>query len=80
VLAEKNLTNSRKLATSALMGLWIYSILLWAYVVADNLINHFAHQYSPLSVYVPVPEDLVAVTAFVTSFVAFVAWEYLRSS
>jgi hypothetical protein len=48
------------------------------YIVADNLIYNFAHQYMPLSNYVPIPEDLVAVSAFVISFVCFIGWDYLR--
>jgi hypothetical protein len=67
-----------KLIVSLLKGIWIYSLILWLYIVADNLIYNFAHQYMPLSNYVPIPEDLIAVLAFAVSFLSFVSWEYLR--
>jgi hypothetical protein len=64
---------------SILLGIWIYALILWAYIVVDNLIYGFQHQFAPLSVYVPFPEDLLAVLGFAISFVCFVLWNYLRN-
>jgi len=61
-----------------LKGLWIYSLILWAYIAVDRFIFP-QFQFDNLSLYVPIPEDLIAVIAFPVSFLAFVAWEYLRS-
>lgn len=59
-----------------LKGLWIYGLILWAYVAATILDPITApFQTAPLSVYVPLPTDLVGVVAFIISFVAFVLWE-----
>jgi hypothetical protein len=66
-----------KLIVSLLKGVWIYSLILWLYIVVDNLIYNFAHQYDPLSNYVPIPEDLLALLAFAASFLCYLGWDYL---
>lgn len=39
-----------------------------------------AEQTGWLSIYIPIPQDLVAVIAFPFSFVCFVLWRYFRES
>jgi hypothetical protein len=62
---------------SVLKGLWIYSLLLWGYIVVSVLQNP-KRQYFDLSVYVPIQENILAVTAFAASFLFFIGWQYLK--
>ena len=65
--------------TSLFLGLWLYSLALWGWVA----VNYYLlpqYQFSSLSIYVAIPNDLVAVVAFPLSFVFFVIWDYLRRS
>lgn len=73
------LRNTRKLAESFLKGLTIYTLILWAYIVADMFVFP-QYQYSPISRLIPIPQNLIGVIAFPTSFFAFVAWQYLRNT
>ena len=62
-----------------LMGIWIWGLLTWTYVVAtilDPVTSRY--QYTKLSAYIPIPVDLVGVTAFAVAFVAFILWEWLK--
>jgi hypothetical protein len=70
---------SRLFLKSLLKGLWIYSLLLWAYIIVSVFLNHRA-QYYPLSVYVPVRQNLLAVVAFAASFLCFIGWQYLEKT
>ena len=71
--------NAKLLAAAVFKGLWVYSLLAWVYVVASVLDPvTTAYQTFPLSIYVPIPTNLVGVSAFVISWVSFVLWEYLR--
>lgn len=60
-----------------LKALWIWGLLTWLYVVADIHIFPEA-QFWNLSVYVPIPTNLVGIVAFIVSFVAFVLWTWLN--
>ena len=64
-------------ALSLLKGLWIDLLIMWLDIVADMFVFP-QYQFGPISIYVPIPQDLIAVVAFPASFLAFVAWEYLR--
>ncbi len=68
---------NRKLTISFLKGLWIYTLLLWAYIVADMFVFP-QYQFAPISRLLPIPQDLLAIIAFPVSFLAFVGWEYAR--
>ena len=39
-----------------------------------------ADQYDQLSIYVPIPQNLLAILAFPVSFVSFIIWEYLKKT
>ena len=68
----------KRFAVALLKGTWIFSLILWAYIVADLFVFPSA-QFGPISIHVPIPQDIIALIAFPISFVSFVAWEYLRS-
>jgi len=70
---------TRAFLTALFKGLWIYSLLIWVWVG----INYYVFpqfQTGPITLYVWVPQNLVATIAFPVSFVSFVAWEYLRKA
>lgn len=58
-------------------GVWIWGLFTWAYVVLNITLFPQA-QFWDLSVYVPIPTDLVGVLSFLVSFVAFVLWEWSK--
>lgn len=58
-------------------GLWIYALLLWGWIALNYYLLP-VYQYSPLSIYVPIPQNLIADMAFPASFLLFVLWRYLR--
>jgi hypothetical protein len=60
-----------------LKGLWIYTLILWGYIVADMFVFP-QYQFDAISRLVPIPQNLVAIIAFPISFLAFVGWEYAR--
>jgi hypothetical protein len=68
---------SRVVLRSVLKGIWVYSLLLWAYIVVSVLLRPES-QYYDLSIYVPIRENILAVTAFAVSFVSFVCWQFLE--
>ena len=68
----------KKLVVPFLKGLWIYSLILWTYIVADMFVFP-QYQYSAISRLVPIPQNLIAVVAFPISFLSFVLWELKRS-
>src|SRR5579872_4007558 len=68
---------ARKLLVPFLKGLWIYSLILWVYIVADMFVFP-QYQYSAISRLVPIPQNLIAVVVFPLSFLSFVFWEYTR--
>ncbi len=70
--------SKKKLAVPLLKALWIYTLILWMYIVADMFVFP-QYQYDPISRFVPIPQNLIAVTAFPVSFLAFAVWEYLRN-
>ena len=67
----------KKFVISLLKGLWIYCLILWAYIVADMFVFP-QFQFGPITIYVRIPQDLIATIAFPVSFITFIAWEYLR--
>ncbi|MCL4406846.1 MAG: hypothetical protein M1573_02440 [Candidatus Parvarchaeota archaeon] len=56
-------------------GLFIYLLLIWVYIGIENLLYPAAVANTNLSVYVPIPQNLLAVVSFVLSFVFFVLWK-----
>jgi hypothetical protein len=68
----------RKFALSFLKGLWIYTLMLWIYNVAD-MFPFPQYQYAAISRLIPIPQNLIAVIALPVSFIAFIGWEYLRT-
>ena len=61
------------------MGLWLYSLVLWGWIAVNYYLLP-AYQYGPLSIYIPIPQNLVADIAFPISFICFVVWVYLRKN
>ncbi|MGH2639095.1 MAG: hypothetical protein ACRDF4_07435 [Rhabdochlamydiaceae bacterium] len=68
-----------ELKISLLKGIWIYTLILWAYIVLDMFLFP-AYQYLGISKFIPIPENLLADVAFPMSFLSFVAWDYLKKS
>ena len=56
-------------------GLFIYLLLIWVYIGIENLFYPAAVANTNLSVYVPIPQNLLAVVSFILSFVFFVLWK-----
>ena len=62
-----------------LLGTWIYSLILWGYIVVDSFLFP-VYQTLPISKYIPIiPQNLIADVAFPLSFVCFVLWVYWRN-
>jgi hypothetical protein len=79
-LSERILrTDNRSLAVAFFKGLWIYSLILWAFIVVFFFV-YPADQLDQLSIYIRIPQNLLAVIAFPVSFVSFIIWEYLRKT
>jgi len=71
--------NKSRFLVSLLKGVWIYSLIIWVYIVADMFLFP-KYQFDPISRYVPIiPQDFIATIAVPISFISFVAWEYLRT-
>jgi hypothetical protein len=66
-----------KFASALLLGLWIYCLILWAYIVIDSFLFP-PFQYMSISTLIPIKENLIADVAFPISFVSFVLWVYSR--
>jgi hypothetical protein len=66
----------RILALALTEGLWMYCLILWAYIVIDSFLFP-PYQYMSISVYVPLQQNILADIAFPLSFVCFVLWKYL---
>lgn len=58
-------------------GIWIYSLVVWLFVVASFFIFP-QYQYDQISIYIPIPQDVIGVVSLPISFVSFVVWEYMR--
>lgn len=56
-------------------ALFIYFLLIWVYIGIENLLYPAAVANTNLSVYVPIPQNLLAVVSFILSFVFFVLWK-----
>ena len=71
--------NYRKLGLAILKGVSIYALLTWGWVCASILApvtNPF--QTASLSYYIPIPTDVVGITAFAISLITYILWEWLR--
>lgn len=69
--------NDRLFKISLLKGIWIYTLILWAYVVLDTFLFPI-YQFQGISKWIPIPQNILADLAFPVSFVSFVMWEYLK--
>ena len=67
----------RRFLSALLLGIWIYGLVLWGYIVIDSFLFP-PYQYLAISQYVPIRQNLLADIAFPSSFVAFVLWAYYR--
>lgn len=63
--------------SSLFLGMWLYSLGLWGWIALNYYLLP-AYQTGPLSIYIPIPQNLVADVAFPVSFICFVVWNYLR--
>ena len=66
-----------KFVLALLLGLWIYGLILWGYIVVDSFLFP-PYQYLAISKYIPRQQNILADVAFPVSFVCFVLWAYLR--
>jgi hypothetical protein len=66
----------RNFVLALLEGLWIYLLVLWGYIVVDSFLFP-QYQFLSISIYVPLPQNLLADIAFPLSLVCFVLWRYL---
>jgi len=71
--------NLRRFAVSFFLSLWIYALILWGWI-GLNFYLQPDQQRGPLTLYVSIPQNLVATIAFPVSFIAFAFWAYLRKS
>lgn len=70
---------NRRWALAWSMGIWIYSLLVWIWVG----VNYYVfprYQFEAISIYVPIPQNLLADVMFPVSFLSFVIWAYLRQT
>jgi hypothetical protein len=76
---EKGL-NWKKLATAVSKGVFVFSLLVWAYIIVEIHISPvILERHYILATLVPIREDFMAVISFALSGIAFIIWEYLRS-
>jgi hypothetical protein len=68
-----------RLASSLFLGAWIYSLILWGWIGLNALL-YPKYQTAHLSIYIPIPQNLIADIALPFSFICFVLWEYLRKA
>lgn len=59
-------------------ALCIWSLLLWGYISAENLVNPVAVATQPLAEYIPIRQNVLVLIAFAAAFVFFFLWRYLR--
>jgi hypothetical protein len=71
------LQDQRRFRAALFLGVWIYSLILWAYVVVDSFLFP-PYQYLAISNYVPIKQNILADIAFPVSFISFVLWAYYR--
>jgi len=60
-----------------LRAVWVFSLLAWGYTIIDRWVNPQL-QKSDLSWFVPIPQDVLGIMAFVIGFVAFAIWGSLK--
>ncbi|MCL5009616.1 MAG: hypothetical protein M1433_01380 [Candidatus Parvarchaeota archaeon] len=61
-------------------AIWVYTLIIWVYIAIENLFYPNAVLSEALSVYVPIKQNLLAVTSFFVSFVFFILWKYLKAT
>ena len=71
-------SDRKNLVSALLLGGWIYSLILWGYIVADSFLFP-AYQTLPISKLIPIPQNAVADLSFPFSFICFVLWVYRRN-
>ncbi len=76
-MGQRRRNHDEALKISLLKGIWIYSLITWAYIVADMFVFP-QYQTLGISKYVPIPQNILADVAFPVSFLSFVYWEYLK--
>ncbi len=59
-------------------GIWFYSFILWLYIAIENLIYPSMVYNSNFSYFIPIRSDLLAIIAFIVSFVFYVVWRMYR--
>lgn len=69
--------DTKKFVVALLLGIWIYALILWGYIVVDSFLFP-PYQYLAISKYIPIKQNIAADLCFPISFVSFVCWEYLR--
>ncbi len=55
----------------------MFSLLAWGYVVIDRWVNP-QFQKTDLSAFVPIPQNVFGILAFIVGFVAFAIWGSLE--
>jgi hypothetical protein len=70
---------NRRLAKHFFMALWIYSLIVWGWI-GVNYYVYPRYQLESISIYVPIPQDILADIAFPVSFISLVVWLYLREA
>ena len=68
---------NRRWAVSIFMGLWVYCLLVWGWV-GVNYYVYPRYQFLGISVWIPIPQNILADVTFPVSFLSFVIWYYLR--
>jgi hypothetical protein len=63
----------RVLTKGIMRAVWVFSLLAWGYVIIDRWVNPQL-QKADLSPFVPVPQDVVGILAFVVGFASFAIW------
>lgn len=56
---------------------WTFSLLIWGYVIVDRWVNPQLQKLN-MSPYVPIPQDLVGILAFVVALVTFAFWSSMK--
>lgn len=72
-------TSSRTFLTALCKAIWIYSLIVWIFTVASFFIFP-QYQYDQISIYIPIPQDVIADASLPVSFIFFTVWEYLRKT
>lgn len=69
---------NKRWAVSFFLGLWMYSLIVWGWI-GLNYYVYPKYQFEAISIYIPIPQNLLADAMFPVSFLSFVIWHYLRN-